>query len=214
MWRMPPTPCLPVPPISRRKSSGSSRNIRLNRVMVASCTPRTHEPLFRNTLREAGLNPYLFELANIREQDSWVHQAEPEAATNKAKDLVRMSVSRAQPAGAALRLLLRSGAARPGDRRRPGRSDRGPGHCRAGISGDPGGAQRRAGRQCQDALSTPKKAPAPPSMFRISSSKVEANPLITVYKDAEVVSTSGKLRQFHHYRLGQRQATRSLSTAW
>jgi heterodisulfide reductase subunit A len=68
----------------------------LNRVVVASCTPRTHEPLFRNTLREAGLNPYLFELANIREQDAWVHQAEPEAATHKAKELVRMSVSRAR----------------------------------------------------------------------------------------------------------------------
>jgi len=68
----------------------------LNRVVVASCTPRTHEPLFRNTLREAGLNPYLFELANIREQDSWVHQAEPAAATDKAKELVRMSVSRAR----------------------------------------------------------------------------------------------------------------------
>ena len=68
----------------------------LNRVVVASCTPRTHEPLFRNTLREAGLNPYLFELANIREQDAWVHQAEPEAATEKAKRLVRMSVSRAR----------------------------------------------------------------------------------------------------------------------
>jgi heterodisulfide reductase subunit A len=68
----------------------------LNRVVVASCTPRTHEPLFRNTLREAGLNPYLFELANIREQDAWVHQAEPETATHKAKELVRMSVSRAR----------------------------------------------------------------------------------------------------------------------
>jgi heterodisulfide reductase subunit A-like polyferredoxin len=68
----------------------------LNRVVVASCTPRTHEPLFRNTLREGGLNPYLFELANIREQDAWVHQAEPEAATHKAKELVRMSVSRAR----------------------------------------------------------------------------------------------------------------------
>jgi heterodisulfide reductase subunit A-like polyferredoxin len=68
----------------------------LNRIVVASCTPRTHEPLFRNTLREAGLNPYLFELANIREQDAWVHQAEPRAATEKAKDLVRMSVSRAR----------------------------------------------------------------------------------------------------------------------
>jgi heterodisulfide reductase subunit A-like polyferredoxin len=68
----------------------------LNRVVVASCTPRTHEPLFRNTLRQAGLNPYLFELANIREQDAWVHQAEPETATQKAKDLVRMSVARAR----------------------------------------------------------------------------------------------------------------------
>ena len=68
----------------------------LNRVVVASCTPRTHEPLFRNTLRAAGLNPYLFELANIREQDAWVHKAQPEAATEKAKDLVRMSVARAR----------------------------------------------------------------------------------------------------------------------
>jgi heterodisulfide reductase subunit A-like polyferredoxin len=68
----------------------------LNRVVVASCTPRTHEPLFRNTLRNAGLNPYLFELANIREQDAWVHQGEPQAATEKAKNLVRMSVSRAR----------------------------------------------------------------------------------------------------------------------
>ncbi|MGD8492549.1 MAG: CoB--CoM heterodisulfide reductase iron-sulfur subunit A family protein [Desulfobacterales bacterium] len=68
----------------------------LNRVVVASCTPRTHEPLFRNTLREAGLNPYLFELANIREQDAWVHQAEPQIATHKAKELVKMSVARAR----------------------------------------------------------------------------------------------------------------------
>ncbi|MGA3084937.1 MAG: NAD(P)-binding protein [Thermodesulfobacteriota bacterium] len=68
----------------------------LNRLVVASCTPRTHEPLFRNTLREAGLNPYLFELANIREHDSWVHRNEPEAATQKALDLVRMSVARAR----------------------------------------------------------------------------------------------------------------------
>ena len=62
----------------------------LNRVIVASCTPRTHEPLFRNTVREAGLNPYLFEMANIRDQCSWVHMHVPEAATEKAKDLVRM----------------------------------------------------------------------------------------------------------------------------
>ncbi len=67
----------------------------LNRVVVASCTPRTHEPLFRSTVREGGLNPYLFDLANIRDQCSWVHQKEPERATAKAKDLVTMAVSRA-----------------------------------------------------------------------------------------------------------------------
>ncbi|MGQ9687165.1 MAG: FAD-dependent oxidoreductase [Desulfobaccales bacterium] len=68
---------------------------RLNRVVVAACTPRTHEPLFQATLREAGLNPYLFEFANIRDQNSWVHQQEPEQATEKAKDLVRMAVAKA-----------------------------------------------------------------------------------------------------------------------
>jgi heterodisulfide reductase subunit A len=67
---------------------------KLNRVVVAACTPRTHEPLFQETIREAGLNRYLFELANIRDQDSWVHQAEPEKATEKAKDLVRMAVAK------------------------------------------------------------------------------------------------------------------------
>ena len=67
----------------------------LNRVVVASCTPRTHEPLFQNTCREAGLNKYLFDMANIRDQCSWVHRLEPERATEKAKDLVRMSVAKA-----------------------------------------------------------------------------------------------------------------------
>ncbi len=67
----------------------------LNRVIVASCTPRTHEPLFQETIREAGLNPYLFEMSNIRDQCSWVHMHEPVAATEKSKDLVRMAVSKA-----------------------------------------------------------------------------------------------------------------------
>ncbi len=68
----------------------------LNRVVVASCTPRTHEPLFRNTIREAGLNSYLFEMANIRDQCSWVHMHQPEGATAKAKALVRMAVAKAR----------------------------------------------------------------------------------------------------------------------
>ena len=67
----------------------------LNRVVVASCTPRTHEPLFQETLRDAGLNRHLFEMANIRDQCSWVHFNQPEEATFKAKDLVRMAVARA-----------------------------------------------------------------------------------------------------------------------
>ncbi|HHV61587.1 MAG TPA: CoB--CoM heterodisulfide reductase iron-sulfur subunit A family protein [Firmicutes bacterium] len=67
----------------------------LTRVVVASCTPRTHEPLFQETIREAGLNHYLFAMANIRDQCSWVHMHEPELATEKAKDLVRMAVARA-----------------------------------------------------------------------------------------------------------------------
>jgi heterodisulfide reductase subunit A len=67
----------------------------LNRVVVAACSPRTLEALFRDTLREAGINPYYFEMANIREHDSWVHSKEKEEATQKAKDIVRMSVARA-----------------------------------------------------------------------------------------------------------------------
>ena len=68
----------------------------LNRVVVACCTPRTHEPLFRETCREAGLNPYLLEFTSIREHCSWVHMHEPEKATEKAKDLVRMGVAKAR----------------------------------------------------------------------------------------------------------------------
>jgi heterodisulfide reductase subunit A len=69
---------------------------KLNRVIVASCTPRTHEPLFRETVQEAGLNPYLFEMTNIRDQCSWVHMHEPVEATKKAKDLVRSVVAKAK----------------------------------------------------------------------------------------------------------------------
>jgi heterodisulfide reductase subunit A-like polyferredoxin len=68
---------------------------KLNRVIVASCSPRTHEPMFRETCREAGINKYLFEMANIRDQCSWVHMRQKEDATHKAKDLVRMAVAKA-----------------------------------------------------------------------------------------------------------------------
>ncbi len=67
---------------------------KLNRIVVAACTPRTHEPLFQNTLKEAGLNRYLFEFCNIREQCSWVHRREKEKATEKAKNLIEMAVAK------------------------------------------------------------------------------------------------------------------------
>ena len=69
---------------------------RLNRVVIASCTPRQHEPTFRKCVHDAGLNPYLMEMANIREQCSWVHAGDHEGATRKAKDLVASAVARAR----------------------------------------------------------------------------------------------------------------------
>lgn len=68
----------------------------LNRIVMASCSPRLHEPTFRQVLKDAGLNPYLLEMANLREQCSWVHMKSPAEATDKAYDLVMMGVARAR----------------------------------------------------------------------------------------------------------------------
>ncbi len=84
----------------------------LNRVVVASCSPRTHEPLFQETMRQSGLNPSLFAMANIRDQCSWAHMNDPAAATAKARDLVRMAVSKAalaEPLHAARVPVIREG---------------------------------------------------------------------------------------------------------
>ncbi len=81
---------------SAQEITDKTRELGLNRVIVAACSPRTLEPLFRDTVREAGINQYYYEMANIREHNSWVHQKEKEEATQKAKDLVRMSVARAR----------------------------------------------------------------------------------------------------------------------
>lgn len=67
---------------------------RLNRIVIASCSPRLHESTFRQMMQSAGLNPYLMEMANLREQCSWVHSEQPEAATQKAIDLVKMAIAR------------------------------------------------------------------------------------------------------------------------
>ena len=117
----------------------------LNRVVVASCSPRTHEPMFRETLQQAGLNKYLFEMANIRDHNSWVHQSEPEKATQKARDLVRAAVAKValhQPMHQTPDEPDQGGRCR-GWRR--GRDDRcaGPGGTR--LSGPPGGKIRTPG---------------------------------------------------------------------
>ena len=79
---------------TQEKISQVIKEKNLNRVVVAACTPKTHEPLFQETLTKAGINKYLFEMANIRNQCSWVHRDNPELATEKAKDLVRMAVGK------------------------------------------------------------------------------------------------------------------------
>jgi len=72
------------------------KEYKLNRVVVAACSPRMHEPTFRKTVSEAGLNPYVFEMANIREFASWCHPSTPKEATSKAKDAIRMAVAKAR----------------------------------------------------------------------------------------------------------------------
>jgi heterodisulfide reductase subunit A-like polyferredoxin len=80
---------------TQEKIKEKIKEMKLNRVVVASCSPKTHAPMFMETLEACGLNPYLFEMANIRNQDSWVHADDHDAATRKARELVRMSVARA-----------------------------------------------------------------------------------------------------------------------
>ena len=81
---------------TQEKIKNAIKEYHLNRVIVASCSPRTHEPMFRETIREGGLNKYLFEMANIRDQCSWVHMSQKEESTSKAKDLIRMAVANAR----------------------------------------------------------------------------------------------------------------------
>jgi heterodisulfide reductase subunit A len=80
---------------TQEKMAQTIKENNLNRVVVAACTPRTHEPLFQETIQSSGLNPYLFEMANIRNQCTWVHSGHKDKATDKSKDMVRMAVAKA-----------------------------------------------------------------------------------------------------------------------
>ena len=167
----------------------------LNRVVVASCTPRTHEPLFRNTLRDAGLNPYLFELANIREQDAWVHQGHPQAATEKAKKLVGMSVSRARlleplydTTQEVIQRALVIGGGLAGLTAALSFADQGFEATLVEQSAELGGNART--------LFYTEDGANPAKYVRELIQKVEKQPLITVHKEAQVTSTAGSCGNF------------------
>jgi heterodisulfide reductase subunit A-like polyferredoxin len=170
----------------------------LNRVVVASCTPLTHQPLFQDSLRSAGLNPFLFEMANIRNQCSWVHSKEWEAATAKAKSLVAMAVARAAqlepqylldvpvensalvigggPAGMSAALAL---------------ADQGfPVHL---VEREPelGGKLRKIFVSAPDLDGTHKTDPNPQTFYKHLRGKVSVHPLITTHLDSQVSATSG-----------------------
>ncbi|UCD82204.1 MAG: FAD-dependent oxidoreductase [Desulfobacterales bacterium] len=181
----------------------------LNRVVVASCTPRTHEPLFRNTLREAGLNPYLFELANIREQDAWVHRAEPQAATEKAKNLVRMSVSRARlleplhgTSHAVIQSALVIGGGLAGLTAALSFAEQGFEATLVEQSAVLGGNART--------LFYTEDGANPAAYVQDLIQKVEDQPLITVHKDAQVTAMTGSCGNFSSI-ISAKGESRSLS---
>jgi heterodisulfide reductase subunit A-like polyferredoxin len=168
---------------------------RLNRVVVASCTPRTHEPLFRDVLRAAGLNPHLLELVNVRAQCAWVHAGVPAQATAKSNDLVRMAVGRAAHLTALRdrkvpvhRAALVVGATSSGLTAALAIADRGlPVHLveigdRLGESIDPG-------------RDTPL-GPTAHAYLEEAVQRVRRSPRITVHLHSEVISVDGQMGSF------------------
>lgn len=169
----------------------------LNRVVVASCSPRTHEPLFQDTCREAGLNKFLFEMANIRDQCSWVHGAHPAEATDKSKDLVRMAVARAaelEPLYEYPQSLYRTGLVIGGGA--------------AGMQAAIGLAnegfdtvlverQIELGGRLRELYYTHEKESNPQILLESLIKQVENNPKITIYKGAELKEFGGYVGNYH-----------------
>jgi heterodisulfide reductase subunit A-like polyferredoxin len=168
---------------------------KINRVVVASCSPRTHEPLFQETIREAGLNRYLFEMANIRDQNTWVHMNNPDKATQKAKDLVRMAVAKAahieplyQVSVPITKSALVVGGGIAGMEAALGVADQG---CQVHLverSDFLGGNARRLRATWQD-------EPLAPWLEQVVD-RVEAHPNIAVHRNTQVTSSKGSLGNF------------------
>jgi heterodisulfide reductase subunit A2 len=194
-----------------------------NRVVVASCTPLTHEPLFQSSIRAAGLNPYLFEMANIRNQCSWVHSTNWEAATQKAKELVRMAVARAarlRPlyttpmptektaliigGGVAGMTAALSLAGQGFPVHLVERSNTLGGHLRdlrytlydLGLEPEIGNRGLEIGGDSRPPLSAPQAPCTPQEYLAGLVDQVEANPLITVHLETELTETTGFVGNF------------------
>ncbi|MBN1811229.1 MAG: FAD-dependent oxidoreductase [Anaerolineae bacterium] len=177
----------------------------LNRVVVASCTPRTHEPLFQETVRAAGLNPHLFAMANIREQDSWVHRDDPQKATEKAKELVRMVVAKASK----LRPIARStlevnhralvvGGGIAGMTAALSIAEQGFQVTLVEREAELGGNLRHiyTALPNEQLTMTNGQRGDPQALLKRTIEAVSANPLISVLTGAEVVDVSGYVGQF------------------
>ena len=167
----------------------------INRVVVASCSPRTHEPLFQETIREAGLNKYLFEMANIRDQDTWVHMNDPQKATDKAKDLVRMAVAKAafiEPLQQVMldvqRAVLVVGGGVAGMEAALGVAEQGYQAYLVEKTGELGGVAR--------GLRTTWKGESIGTYVENLIQQVEAHPKVEIFKEMEVKSTSGIIGNF------------------
>lgn len=167
----------------------------LNRVVVASCTPLTHEPIFRDSLRQAGLNPYLFEMANIRNQCSWVHSDDWEGSTLKARELVRMAVARAA-------LLEPRPMVQVPVEQRALVVGGGPAGMTAALSlaeqGFPVELVERQGSLGGNLrhVRTPREGVDPKAMLARLLTQVEANRDIRVHLETEVMGTGGFLGNF------------------
>ncbi|MBN2489910.1 MAG: hydrogenase iron-sulfur subunit [Planctomycetes bacterium] len=165
----------------------------LNRVVVAACTPRTHEPLFKATVKEAGLNPYLLEFVSIREQVSWVHMHERDAATWKAQELVRMGVAKAVllEEGAEIRLpvgttCLVIGGGMAGMTAALHVADQGFGAVLVEKAPALGGLLSRI----STVIHGRREVPAT-ELVRAAAARIEAHPGIRVFTGAEIESLGG-----------------------
>jgi heterodisulfide reductase subunit A len=167
----------------------------LNRVIVASCTPRTHEPLFQATIREAGLNAHLFEMANIRDQCSWVHMDDRGTATQKARDLVRMAVAKAsiiEPLATVELDVTQSaliiGGGLAGMTASLAITDQGYAVDLVEKETELGGVMRRI-HLSADGLDVQ-------AFLRDMIGRVEAEPLITVHKGAQIIDIEGYIGNY------------------